>query len=193
MPTSRTGDARHWRRWDRHFSGYGPRTPSRYHNVRHFQLIPGLNVFFDLTGTSGHNDRPGSRPWDCVAFGGGEGRSAPRHAGGESVRKWPYRGAKRTCDELSVPLVNGAVPGTCGKWPVLRETLFSGTATSPAARNRTRLFAIPGRFSQCLRRALRFWLTARSHQPSPDRPDPVEPRIANTSGLYDEFMYRIGR
>src|ERR1035437_10648173 len=29
-------------------------------------------------------------------------------------------GAKRTCDELSVLLVSGAVPGTCGKWPILR-------------------------------------------------------------------------
>src|ERR1035437_2234203 len=40
------------------------------------------------------------------------------------------------------------------------KRLLSGTAISPAARNRTRLLAIPGRLSQCLRRAVRFWLTA---------------------------------
>src|SRR5450756_1604032 len=40
------------------------------------------------------------------------------------------------------------------------KRLLYGTAISPAARNRTRLLAIPGRLSQCLRRAVRFWLTA---------------------------------
>ena len=40
-------------------------------------------------------------------------------------------GAKRTCDELSVLLVSGAVPGTCGKWPILRKaaSLLSGNLT----------------------------------------------------------------
>src|ERR1035437_8199135 len=40
------------------------------------------------------------------------------------------------------------------------KRLLSGTAISPAARNPTRLLDIPGRLSQCLRRAVRFWLTA---------------------------------
>src|SRR5450759_3786144 len=37
---------------------------------------------------------------------------------------------------------------------VAGKRLLSGTAISPAARNRTRLLAIPGRLSQCLRREL---------------------------------------
>src|SRR5450759_4450036 len=40
------------------------------------------------------------------------------------------------------------------------KRLLYGTAISPAARNLTRFLAIPGRLSQCLRRAVRFWLTA---------------------------------
>ena len=51
-------------------------------------------------------------------------------------------------------------PGLAGNGQYCGETVVLWCGNIPAARNRTRLLAIPGRLSQCLRRAVRFWLTA---------------------------------
>src|ERR1019366_9132216 len=63
------------------------------------------------------------------------------------------------------------------------KRLLSGTAISPAARNRTRLLAIPGRLSQCLRRAVRFWLTAA----------PARCRLTSVGDLVGDDMCRPTR
>jgi len=54
-------------------------------------------------------------------------------------------GAKRTCDELSVLLVSGAVPRDLREMAnIAGKRLLSGTAISPAARHRTPLSALHG-------------------------------------------------